>query len=74
MSYRCPECGGPTAYKTFSGGREWDCTDYEGCGADGTYPEGEEPRRAGLLRTEAGRVALGAEMDQELARRRDGGK
>lgn len=68
--YRCPACGGPTVYKVFSGGREWDCED---CDADGDYPEDETPPRLKLLQSEAGRVALRAEMDQELARRRDEG-
>lgn len=61
-------CGKQTTYQAFSGGREWYC---EHCEETGTYPEGETPRRVQMLQTEAGRVALRAEMDQELARRRD---
>jgi ribosomal protein L37AE/L43A len=68
VKHRCPNCENETTYQAFSGGREWYC---EHCEETGSYPEGAAPRRAGLLQTEAGRTALRAEMDQELARRRD---
>lgn len=66
--HRCPECGAETVYRVFSGGREWCC---QNCDADGEYPVGQTPRRLLWLQTEEGRTALRAEMDQELARRRD---
>jgi len=69
-AYPCPECGRPTAYRVFCGGREWVCGH---CGADGDYPEGAAPRRAALLRTPEGRSALRAETDRELARLRERG-
>jgi hypothetical protein len=69
MSYPCPYCGTETDYQSFSGGREWFCP---GCEANGNYPEDAEGLpRATLLRTEEGRIALRAQMDQELARRAD---
>lgn len=68
-SHVCLECGTETTYQAFSGGREWYCP---GCGADGTYPDHmEDPPRAVLLQTPEGRIALRAQMDQELARLRD---
>ncbi|TXS35091.1 hypothetical protein EAO77_37990 [Streptomyces sp. t39] len=70
MSHRCPSCGSETAYKTFSGGREWDCL-ASGCGADGSYPEGEAPRRVQMLQSPEGVTALRAEMEHELEGRRD---
>ena len=69
--FMCPDCGAPTHYQVFSGGREFVCDN----GHDGQYPaEGEGLPRATLLRNgEAGVTALRAQMDQELARLRDGG-
>lgn len=68
---RCPVCGGETAYKVFSGGREWDCIDYTGCGMSGEYDDGQAPRRVQMLQSKAGRTALRAEMGQELATRKE---
>ena len=78
-AYPCPVCGGGTQYQMFSAGREWYCP---ACGSDGPYPaegdgpypaEGDGLPRATLLRNgEAGLTALRAQMDQELARLRDG--
>lgn len=66
--YPCPGCGGDTDYQAFSGGREWRCPK---CATSGEYPqEGEGLPRATLLRTPEGVVALRAQMDQEMARRR----
>lgn len=67
MKHCCPECGAETSYRAFSGGREWYC---ESCEASGEYPEGEEPRRAGLLRSWEGMAQLRKEMEEELKRRR----
>lgn len=64
----CPTCGNATTYQAFSSGKEWYC---ETCDINGEYPQDQTPRRAKLLQSEAGRIALRAEMDQELARRRD---
>lgn len=65
----CPYCGADTEYKMFSGGREWYCPD---CESQGDYPEEAAGLpRATLLRTEFGRAVLQAQMDQELARRRE---
>lgn len=68
--FPCPHCGGPTQYQMFSGGREFYCP---ACETTGSYPEeGEGLPRATLLRNgEAGLTALRAQMDQELARRRE---
>ena len=66
--YLCPYCEHPTTYRVFSGGKEWYCPQ---CKADGDYPEDQTPPRLKLLQSGAGRVALRAQMDQELARRRD---
>jgi hypothetical protein len=71
VNHTCPSCGTETRYAAFSGGREWQCP---GCDDSGFYPDDAPPIRAHLLRTEAGRVALRAEMDQEIARRRDEGR
>lgn len=68
--HRCPTCGNKTTYQAFSGGKEWFCDE---CQETGYYPEGQAPSRAQLLQTEAGRITLKAEMDQELARRRETG-
>jgi hypothetical protein len=70
-TYPCPVCGGGTQYQMLSGGREWYCP---ACDTNGEYPaEGEGLPRATLLRNgEAGLTALRAQMDQELARLRDG--
>jgi uncharacterized protein (DUF983 family) len=68
--HRCPDCGAETVYQTFSGGREWYCP---ACGADGEYPPDGQLPRATLLQTPEGRVALRAQLDQELASRRDRG-
>ena len=72
QAYPCPVCSGPTQYQMFSGGREWYCP---ACDTNGEYPaEGENLPRATLLRNgDAGATALRAQMDQELARLRDGG-
>lgn len=59
----CPQCGTATVYQVFSGGKEWYC---EGCGADGSYPEGKAPSRAGLLATAEGRAALKEQMHTHL--------
>lgn len=71
MSARvCPMCGGTdTVYAAFSGGREMFCP---ACEDNYSIPgdSGDAPR-AVLLRTPAGRVALRAQMDQDLARLRD---
>jgi hypothetical protein len=67
--YPCPACGAKTHYQVLSGGREYYCP---ACGCTGSYPdEGEGLPRATLLRTPEGRVALKAQMDQELARLAD---
>ena len=64
--YPCPACGAETRYQVLSGGREYYCP---ACGCTGSYPdEGEGLPGATLLRTPEGRVALQAQMDQELAR------
>lgn len=61
--HRCPDCGAPTTYQAFSGGREWWC---EPCQMDGRYPDGEGPRRVQMLR--AGRIdELKAEMRAALS-------
>lgn len=39
MEYLCTECGHPSTYQAFSGGREWFCT---ACDASGSYPEAQE--------------------------------
>jgi hypothetical protein len=59
---------------SFTGGRSWQC-DNEDCGADGNYDlnSGHPLPRATLLQTPDGVTALRAQMDQELARRRDAG-
>jgi hypothetical protein len=73
-AFECEGCGGRnTHYRVFSGGREYYCPD---CEYEGSYPPPEEMDpserpRAMLLQTEDGRVALKAQMDQELARLRD---
>ena len=65
----CPDCGEKTVYQAFSGGREWYCAH---CDSNGLYPADETPPRCALLQTPEGRVALRAQMDQELARRAAG--
>lgn len=55
--HHCPYCGTKSMYRVFSGGKEWYCP---GCEADGSYEEGEAPRRAQLLQSEDGRTALRA--------------
>ena len=62
------DCGAPTTYQSFSGGREFYCPS---CENNGLYPEGDGGPRARLLAQPNGAVALRAQMDQELARRRD---
>lgn len=66
----CTNCGKETVYQVFSGGKEWYCPH---CDMNGEYPEDETPPRLKLLQTPEGRIALRAQMDQELARRRDEG-
>jgi hypothetical protein len=63
----CTDCGGPVAYRSFSGGREWWCP----CGADGFYDEdAERPPRVQMLAD--GRYdELRAEMHQEIERHRE---
>lgn len=61
----CPQCGAETVYQRFSGGREWYC---ERCDINGEYPPDGPLPRATLLATPEGRVALRAQMDQEIAR------
>lgn len=68
MKHRCPTCGNETTYQVFSGGKEWYC---KTCDINGEYGADETPRRLKMLQSETGRIALRAEMDQELARRRD---
>lgn len=68
MTHLCPYCGTPTSYQVFSGGKEWYC---EPCDTNGCYPADETPRRLKMLQSPEGVVALRAELDQELARRRD---
>lgn len=68
MSYPCHVCGADTQYQMLSGGREWYCPK---CEASGEYEGTENLPRATLLRTPEGVTALRAQMDQELARRRD---
>ena len=68
---KCPFCKCPDAkYAPFSGGREGHCPDCDDNFSLSALPEDEQPR-ATLLQTEAGRIALRAQMDQELARRRE---
>ena len=66
----CPYCDGTdTTYALFSGGREMFCN---ACDDNFPIPEDAPNKpRATLLQTEAGRTALRAQMDQELASRRD---
>lgn len=65
--HRCPSCGEPTVYQSFSGGREFYCA---ACDNHGMYEQGEAPRRAQMLAD--GRVdELRTEMRQEIARRKD---
>jgi uncharacterized protein (DUF983 family) len=66
-AHLCPECGGETIYRVFSGGREFLCPH---CGFDGEYEERDVPVRAALLCTEGGRDLLRSEMRVELARRK----
>ena len=68
-AHLCPECGGETVYRMFSGGREFLCPH---CGFDGEYEAHDVPVRAALLRTEGGRDLLRSEMRQEHTRRRGG--
>lgn len=70
-AWPCSICGGATVYQAFSGGREWYCA---ACDTTGEYPD-DAPGlpRAALLRTPEGVIALRAQMDQDLARRRDQG-
>lgn len=66
----CPKCGTENnTYQSFSGGREMWCYDHDDTFmiADAEGP----PPRATLLQTPEGRIALKAQMDQELARLRD---
>lgn len=70
MAHQCPSCSQETVYQPFSGGREWYC---ETCEDTGEYPPDAAPRRAQMLQSPAGVIALRAEMDQELARRREAG-
>lgn len=69
-SYPCEACGcTDCVYAMFSGGREYYCPV---CESNFPYPPVEEmgadAPRAVLLQTEEGRIALRAQMDQELAR------
>lgn len=62
-------CGAPTTYQAFSGGAEFYC---EACDMVASYPEGEGGPRARLLtQGEDGIALLRAQMDQEIARRKD---
>lgn len=62
-------CGTHTQYQSFSGGQEFYCP---GCKTDGSYPAGEGGPRARLLAEGPDGVAsLRAQMDQEIARRKD---
>lgn len=62
-------CGAFTEYQIMSGGTEFYC---DCCGLDGSYPEGEGGPRARLLNEGPDGIALlRAQMDQEIARRKD---
>jgi hypothetical protein len=62
-------CGVLTRYQILSGGREFFC---EACGTNGIYPEGDGGPRARLLDQGPDGIALlRAQMDQEIARRKD---
>jgi predicted RNA-binding Zn-ribbon protein involved in translation (DUF1610 family) len=72
-AFLCPVCGTETRYAPLSGGREYYCPK---CDDNGIYPdkalEGQPLARATLLRDgEAGATVLRAQMNQEIARRRD---
>ena len=63
------ECGTPTHYQMFSGGEEFYCPN---CEIQGLYPEGEGGPRARLLAQGPDGIALlRAQLDQELARRKE---
>lgn len=65
-------CGAHTRYAAMSGGREFYC---EGCGNNGFYPDGDGGPRARLLDAGPDGIALlRAQMDQEIARRKDRGQ
>jgi ribosomal protein L37AE/L43A len=68
-THMCPHCGTATMYRMFTGGKEWCCP---GCEADGPYPDGRAPSRAGLLATDEGRTALREQMAAHLAQLREG--
>jgi hypothetical protein len=54
--HRCPNCGEPTVYQAFSGGREWYC---DPCDMNGEYPATmPSPPRATLLQTQEGVAEL----------------
>ena len=64
--HRCPDCGEPTVYQAFSGGREWYC---KPCDNHGMYEQGQAPPRAQMLAD--GRYGeLRAEMRAEIDRRK----
>lgn len=66
--HRC-SCGALTRYRMFSGGSEFYC---ESCGMEALYPEGDGGPRARLLTQGPDGIALlRAQMDQEIARRKD---
>lgn len=66
--HRC-SCGVVSHYQSFSGGREFYC---DACGMQACYPEGEGGPRARLIAQGPDGIAvLRAQMDQELARRKE---
>lgn len=68
---KCPECGGGKAmYQVMSGGELGYCPDCDDQFLLSQLPIDEQPL-AVLLKTDAGRVALRANMDQRLAEKRD---
>lgn len=63
------ECGELSRYRHMSGGQEFYC---EACGMEAYYPEGKGGPRARLLSQGPDGIALlRAQMDQEIARRKD---
>lgn len=62
-------CGTKTQYQVFSGGSEYYCPE---CKTNGIYPKGVGGPRARLLTEgEDGIATLKAQIDQEIARRKE---
>jgi hypothetical protein len=62
-------CGAFTRYQSMSGGTEYFC---QACGMEGIYPAGDGGPRARLLNQGPDGIALlRAQMDQEIARRKE---